>query len=98
MISRLVTRRSVSSETGAPDYRETEAPASAQADRPQDVSMNGSDTEARENGLVDLSRLAWLGTVLVCLITVLVLVLQGYLGYAAVTFAVAASAAINLFK
>ena len=45
---------------------------------------------------VDLGRLAWLGTVLVCLIVVLVLVVQGYYGYAAVTFAVALAAGINL--
>jgi hypothetical protein len=45
---------------------------------------------------VDLARIAWLATVLACLIAVLILVLQGYLGYAAVTLAVAASAAINL--
>jgi hypothetical protein len=44
----------------------------------------------------DLVRLAWFITVLICLITVVILVLQGYLGYAAVTFAVAVSAAINL--
>lgn len=43
-----------------------------------------------------LVRISWLVTVLVCLIAVLILVLQGYIGYAAVTFAVAASAAINL--
>ena len=49
-----------------------------------------------QNTAVDLGRLAWLGTVLVCLITVLILVLQGYYGYAAVTFAVALAAAINL--
>ena len=46
---------------------------------------------------VDLGRLAWLGTVGVCLIAVLILVLQGYYGYAGVTFAVAVAAAINLF-
>jgi hypothetical protein len=46
---------------------------------------------------VDLARLAWLATVLVSLITVLILVLQGYFGYAGVTFAVALAAAINLF-
>jgi hypothetical protein len=40
--------------------------------------------------------MAWLATVLSCLLAVLVLVLQGYYGYAAVTCAVAASAAINL--
>jgi hypothetical protein len=49
-----------------------------------------------KNTAVELGRLAWLGTVLVCLIVVLILVLQGYYGYAAVTFAVAMSAAINL--
>jgi hypothetical protein len=45
---------------------------------------------------VDLPRIAWLATVLVLFVAVLVLVLQGYLGYAGVTFAVAACAAINL--
>jgi hypothetical protein len=45
---------------------------------------------------VDLARVAWLATVLVCVITVVILLLQGYLGYAAVTFAVALCAAINL--
>ena len=50
-----------------------------------------------QNTAVDLGRLAWLGTVLACLIAVLVLVLQGYYGYAGVTFAVALAAGINLF-
>lgn len=45
---------------------------------------------------MDLARLGWLAVVLVCLIAVLILVLEGYLGYACVTFAVAVSAAINL--
>ena len=45
---------------------------------------------------MDLGRLAWLGTVLACLIAVLILMLQGYYGYAAVTFAVAVAAGINL--
>jgi hypothetical protein len=45
---------------------------------------------------VDLARIGWLGTAGVLLIAVLILVLQGYLGYAAVTLAVALSAAINL--
>jgi hypothetical protein len=44
----------------------------------------------------DLARVAWLVTVLICAVTVLIVALQGYLGYAAVTFAVAVSAAINL--
>ena len=45
---------------------------------------------------MDLARIAWLATVFACLIAVLILVLQGYLGYAGVTFAVAVSAAINV--
>lgn len=43
-----------------------------------------------------LSRIAWLVTVAACLIGVLLLALSGYVGYAAVVFAVACSAAINL--
>lgn len=45
---------------------------------------------------VDLSRVAWMVTVLACLIAVVVLAIQGYLGYAGVTLAVAISAGINL--
>ena len=43
-----------------------------------------------------LSRIAWLTTVAVCLITCALLLLAGYLGYAGVLLAVALSAAINL--
>ena len=49
-----------------------------------------------DNKTVDLARIGWLATVFSCLIAVLVLVLQGYYGYAGVTLAVAISAAINL--
>ena len=45
---------------------------------------------------MNLGRIAWLGTVGACLIAVLILVLEGYYGYAAVTFAVAIAAGINL--
>jgi hypothetical protein len=45
---------------------------------------------------MQLSRLAWLVTVGVCLITALILLLSGYDGYAGVTLAVAVAAAINL--
>jgi hypothetical protein len=48
------------------------------------------------NNPLNVGRIGWLATVLACLIAVVVLLLQGYYGYAAVTFAVAASAAINL--
>ncbi len=62
------------------------------------VDDNGENdgVDVGQNNAVDLGRLAWLATVLVCLIVVLILVLQGYYGYAAVTFAVALSAGINL--
>ena len=45
---------------------------------------------------MQLSRIAWLVTVGVCLVTALILVLSGYDGYAGVTLAVAVAAAINL--
>ena len=45
---------------------------------------------------VPLSRIAWLTTVAICLITCILLLLSGYLGYAGVLLAVAISAAINL--
>jgi hypothetical protein len=45
---------------------------------------------------VPLFRIAWLTTVVVCLVTSVLLLLAGYLGYAGVLLALAASAAINL--
>jgi hypothetical protein len=45
---------------------------------------------------MDLARIGWLVTVFSCMIAVLILLLQGYYGYAGATLAVAASAAINL--
>jgi hypothetical protein len=50
----------------------------------------------RDNTRVPLPRLAWLVTVAACLIGAALLLASGYVGYAAVTFAVACSAAINL--
>ena len=49
-----------------------------------------------DDSTVNLGRIAWSVTVAACLIAVLVLVLDGYYGYAGVTLAVAISAAINL--
>lgn len=43
-----------------------------------------------------LPRIAWLVTVLICLITAVILLVSGYFGYAGVLFAVGLSAAINL--
>ena len=67
-----------------------------QVDRPPPTEAEPSVGDADENTSVDLGRIAWLGTVLACLIAVLILVLQGYFGYAAVTLAVALAAGINL--
>jgi hypothetical protein len=55
-----------------------------------------SDRPDRENKRVPLSRIAWLITVLACLLTGVLLLVAGYRGYAAVSVAVAVSAAINL--
>jgi hypothetical protein len=46
---------------------------------------------------MDLGRIAWIVTVLVCLVTAAILLFEGYYGYAGVTVAVGASAFINLF-
>jgi hypothetical protein len=43
-----------------------------------------------------ISRIAWIVTVLVALITAALLLVSGYTGYAGLGVAVAASAAINL--
>jgi hypothetical protein len=49
-----------------------------------------------EENTVNLGRAAWLVTSAACLVAVLVLILDGYYGYAGVTLAVAISAGINL--
>lgn len=46
---------------------------------------------------MDLARVSWIVTVLVALLTAVLLLLSDYTGYAALSVAVAASAAINLF-
>jgi hypothetical protein len=45
---------------------------------------------------VPLSRIAWLTTVLACLLACVLLLVGGYQGYAGVLLAVAVSAGINL--
>jgi hypothetical protein len=45
---------------------------------------------------MDLTRVAWITTVLVALLTAALLLLANYTGYAALSVAVGASAAINL--
>jgi hypothetical protein len=46
---------------------------------------------------VPLARIAWITTVLICLVTAALLLVGGYDGYAAVTLVVALSAGINVF-
>ena len=46
---------------------------------------------------MQLGRLAWLLTTIGCLIAAAIVLVRGDRGYAAVAFAVALSAAINLF-
>jgi hypothetical protein len=55
------------------------------------------DRRRRKNVAVKLARLAWLLTTVACLLAALVLAIRGRSGYAAVTFAVALAASINLF-
>jgi len=50
----------------------------------------------RHNAPMSVTRIAWLVTVLVALLTGLLLLLGGYNGYAALGLAVAIAAAINL--
>jgi hypothetical protein len=45
---------------------------------------------------MSVTRIAWLTTVLVALLTAVLLLLSGYNGYAGLGLAVAVSAAINL--
>ena len=43
-----------------------------------------------------LSRISWLVTVGICLVAALLLLVNGYDGYAGILFAVGAAAAVNL--
>ena len=72
------------------------ADASPPAEPARYVGPDRENTDVDEHGRVDLARLAWLVTVGACLIAVAILAVEGYYGYAAVTLAVAASAALNL--
>jgi hypothetical protein len=45
---------------------------------------------------VPLSRIAWITTVVICVVAAVLVLLNGYVGYFFVLLAVGASAAINL--
>lgn len=49
-----------------------------------------------DNKRMALARISWIVTVGVLLVITLVVLIQGYYGYAGVTFAVAVAAGINL--
>lgn len=51
---------------------------------------------AAKNRSVDLSRLAWLITVAICFVAALILLLEGYVGYAGTLAAIGLAAGINL--
>jgi hypothetical protein len=55
-----------------------------------------ADGRIGKNAPMAITRLAWLITVLIALLTALLLLLSGYTGYAGLGLAVAISAAINL--
>jgi hypothetical protein len=76
---------------------ESSPPAVSPAPTANDTRAASSASPADENATVELGRIAWFATMLACLVAVAILVLEGYYGYAAVTFAVALSAGINLF-
>ncbi len=43
-----------------------------------------------------LARISWSVTVAICIVTALLLLLSGYVGYAGILLAVGAAAAVNL--
>gem|GEM_PF-1513399 len=94
---RPATRRAGGANGGAAGRAGGEAGGGASGEAAGGASGEAGGGASGENRLVDLARIAWLATVAIFLVAVLVLVLQGYYGYAAVTFAVAIAAAINLF-
>lgn len=58
--------------------------------------MIGSVSTIWHDGAVALNRIAWLVTVGICALAVVLLLVSGYSGYAAVTGAVGLAAAVNL--
>ncbi len=62
------------------------------------AAAGAPDRDYRQNAQrMPVYRIAWLVTVLIALLTALLLLLAGYNGYAGLSVAVGASAAINLF-
>ena len=72
-------------------------PVSAESSPADDLPPDPARDNSRWSGTVDLGRLAWLVTVGALVVGMIVLALRRDWGYAAVSAAVALSAAINLF-
>jgi hypothetical protein len=82
---------------GEQELRELGRAALARAAEPAPQREPDEPVPAEDhNPSVDLARVAWLVSVLACLLAVTILALDGYVGYAGVTLAVAVAAAINL--
>jgi hypothetical protein len=73
-----------------------DGPTANRLDSPAPVPGSPDVGRERDNGTVGLARIAWLVTVLACVVTIVILMVEGYYGYALVTLAVAVSAGINL--
>ncbi len=85
----------MSSASGTPATVEA-APLATASVRQDEQPVRRDEQEKARIRALNLARIGWLGIVVACLIAVVILLLQDYYGYAAVTLAVAASAAINL--
>jgi hypothetical protein len=64
--------------------------------RVPDTSPSETDVDETEVSGQGLARVAWFVTTATCLTAALITLIDGYHGYAAVGFAVAVAAAINL--
>jgi hypothetical protein len=71
-------------------------PCSRGSKRRSREAAHSIDESIRDNAPMSVTRIAWLVTVFVALLTGLLLLLGGYNGYAALGLAVAIAAAINL--
>ena len=91
-------QRSASHSPPEQQLKELGRAALARASEPEHVAPPPPEPVRSEDNTpaVDLARVAWLVTVLACLLAVAILVFDGYAGYAGVTLAVAVAAAINL--
>jgi hypothetical protein len=74
----------------------TLTPCADERSRERALAHSSARGRIRNNKAMAITRIAWLVTVLVALVTALLLALSGYTGYAGLGVAVAASAAINL--